>query len=50
MTTYILTLQFDTEVETGDRDISDIENMVISSYSEHCGSKVKVVDRKMMDK
>lgn len=45
MATYILTLQFDTEVETGDRDIGDIEKMVISSYSEHCGSTVEVVDR-----
>lgn len=43
---YILTLQFNIEIETGDKDISDIERMVTSSYSEYCGERVTVIKRK----
>ena len=44
---YILTLQFDIEVETGNKDIADIEKMVTLSYSGYCGERVIVVRKEL---
>ena len=41
---YILTLKFDLEVETGDKDINEIEKTVAKSFSGYIGEKVTVVN------
>lgn len=42
---YKLKLAFEIEVETGNKNITEIENMVTSSYSTYCGESVSVIKR-----
>lgn len=42
---YILTLNFDVEVETKDKDLKEIEAIVAKSYSDYCGENVVVIER-----